>query len=328
MIAAFTRHGGNLAQARAIFGEGAVPWLDLSTGLNPSAWPGVAGVQYDWRGLPDPADLAALEAMAARHFGAAADLCCAVPGSDIALRLLGAVLDMRGAYLTPGYSGHAAAFTQGMPLAALEAAPDGPLALLLANPNNPDGRMLAPERLREWHDALAARQGWLVVDEAFADATPAISMASQVGDDGRLIVLRSFGKFFGLAGVRLGFVLAPPPVIAAFRRALGDWPVSAAALAIGKAAYAATDWISAARRELPGRAERLDEVLRDHGLEPLGACPHFRLIDSERGGVLFTRLARHAILTRPFDHAPRWLRLGVPAEEGDLARLAQALADG
>lgn len=328
MIAAFTRHGGNLAQARAVFGEGAGSWLDLSTGLNPAPWPGATGVAHDWRALPDPGELAALEAKAARHFGVAADLCCAVPGSDIALRLLGTVLGVPGAYLIPGYSGHAAAFSGGTPLSGFDAVQDGPLALLLANPNNPDGSIVAPGTLATWHDRLAAEGGWLVVDEAFADATPAISMASRVGDDGRLIVLRSFGKFFGLAGVRLGFVLAPPPVIAAFRRMLGDWPVSAAALAIGRAAYGDRDWIDEARRELPRRAARLDAVLRDNGFQPRGACPHFRLIETDQAGILFTRLARHGILTRPFDQAARWLRLGVPADEADLGRLAQGLADG
>lgn len=328
MTTAFTRHGGNLAQARATFGDEAAPWLDLSTGINPLPWPVRADLQYDWQALPDTAELAALEATAARHFGVAEELCCAVPGSDIALRLLGAVLDIPGAYLVPGYSGHAAAFAQGMPIAAFEAAPEGALALLLANPNNPDGRITGPDLLLEWRDRLAARHGWLVVDEAFADAMPEASLASQVGADGRLIVLRSFGKFFGLAGVRLGFVLAPPPLIAAFRRLLGDWPVSDAALAIGAAAYADGDWIAGARRDLPRRAARFDAVLRTCGLEPIGICPHFRLIASDGASALFTRLARHGILTRPFDYAPRWLRLGVPGTEGDLARLERALADG
>ena len=328
MIAAFTRHGGKLAEARAIYGDGVGPWLDLSTGINPVPWPGAGEIPHDWRALPDPAGLATLEAAAARHFGVAAQLCCAVPGSDIALRLLGTVLDLPGAYLAPGYSGHAAAFADGTPLAGFVARPKGSLALLLANPNNPDGRVRAPNLLLEWRDALAEREGWLVVDEAFADATPAISVARHVRADQRLIVLRSFGKFFGLAGLRLGFVLAPPPVIAAFRRLLGDWPVSAAALAIGTAAYADSGWIARARRALPRRAAALDAVLRACGLEPQGACPHFRLIDSERAGALFVRAARHGILTRPFDAAPRWLRLGVPADEADLARLHRALTDG
>ena len=328
MTTEFTLHGGNLAQARTQFGEGVAPWLDLSTGINPAAWPGVDAISPDWQSLPDPADLAEMEAIAAAHFGAAPELCCAVPGSELALRLLGHLLDVPGAYLTPSYRSHAAVFPDGRPLANFDMMPEEPLALLLANPNNPDGRIIPPEQLLEWHAVLAVKQGWLVVDEAFADAAPAHSIASHVDGSARLIVLRSFGKFFGLAGVRLGFVLAPPPIVAALRRLLGDWPLSAGAVAIGTAAYGDTRWIAETREELPRRAARLDAVLRDAGLQPVGACPHFRLIESANAGALFENLAKKNILTRPFDYNPRWLRLRVPVHEADLFRLRGALCDG
>ena len=144
----------------------------------------------------------------------------------------------------------------------------------------------------------------------------------------RLIVLRSFGKFFGLAGVRLGFVLAPPPIIAAYRQVLGDWPLSVAALAIGAGAYADEAWIAATRLALPARAAALDAMLRDHGFRAWGACPLFRLIETDDAGALFERLARRAILTRPFAYHSRWLRLGLSADERAMARLDRALADG
>jgi cobalamin biosynthetic protein CobC len=328
MTAAFTRHGGNLAQARAVFGTGAEPWLDLSTGINPVAWPGADAIPLDWRSLPDPADLAELEAIAAGHFGVTPELCCAVPGSELALRLLGKLLDMPAAYLSPGYRTHKAAFTNGRPFTTFSAPPDEPLALLLANPNNPDGRIFAPELLLEWHALLAAKQGWLIVDEAFADATPATSIAPHMDAGGHLIVLRSFGKFFGLAGVRLGFVLAPPLIVAALRHILGDWPLPAAALAIGKAAYSDKRWIKETREYLPRHAAGTDMALREVGFQPVGGCPHFRLIESERSSALFERLARKGILTRPFDYNPQWLRLGVPAHQADLLRLREALYDG
>lgn len=328
MIAAFTRHGGDLASARATFGDHGDDWLDLSTGINPIPWQGADTACPDWRALPDRQQLAALEEVAARHFGVAAEHCCAVPGSDMALRLLDRVLDMPGAYLWPSYGGHAAAFARAQPLATFQAPPSEAMALLLANPNNPDGRTVAPETLLEWQDWLAAKRGWLVVDEAFADATPAHSIARHVGASCRLIILRSFGKFFGLAGLRLGFVLAPPIVIAALRRLLGDWPVSAAALAIGTSAYADHLWIAMAQQALPRRAARLDAVLRRHNLTFVGGCPHFRLIEDIRARSLFDGLARQGILARPFDYAPTWLRLGVPADEADFARLDAALSDG
>lgn len=326
--ASFTLHGGNLSDARTVFGEGDQSWLDLSTGINPVSWPGTSRINCDWQALPEPQLLAILEAAAARHFGVTPDLCCAVPGSDLALRLLGKALDVPAAFLAPGYSGHSAVWSDSQPVADFDALPDEALALLLANPNNPDGCIYTPERLLRWHDSPAGENRWLVVDEAFADATPDISLAAHIAPHRRLIILRSFGKFFGLAGLRLGFVLAPPEIIAGFRRMLGDWPLSSAALAIGTAAYEDSDWILKTRNDLEVRANRLDALLESHGLSTIGACPHFRLIENDNAEEIFRLLARKAILTRPFDYEPRWLRLGVPASNVDFARLREALADG
>jgi cobalamin biosynthetic protein CobC len=175
---------------------------------------------------------------------------------------------------------------------------------------------------------LAACDGWLMVDEAFADATPDVSVAHRVGRWERLIVLRSFGKFFGLAGLRLGFVLGPGEVIAMLRAILGDWPLGAGALAAGDAAYRDGAWIEQARRDLARRAGRMDGLLAGHGLKALGQCPHFRLIEDGDAQALFARLAHRKILTRPFDYDLRWLRLGIPAREADWARLEEALRDG
>jgi len=178
------------------------------------------------------------------------------------------------------------------------------------------------------HDLIAGRDGWLLVDEAFADCDPALSIAEMVGDDQRLVVFRSFGKFFGLAGVRLGFVLAPQDIVAALRERLGAWPLSAAAMAIGTAAYADRDWIAATRRRLPRAAAALDAVLVRRGHRPVGACPLFRLIERPDAHARFEQLARCAILTRPFADQPHWLRIGLPADAAALARLETALADG
>ena len=322
----FAWHGGCLAQARATFGEGPEPWIDLSTGINPLPWPGAGALEPDWHSLPDPQALAALEAIAARHFCVDPALCCAVPGSEMALRLLGTVTGQTGAHLAPAYRTHAVACPEAIDLVARP--PSEARLLLLANPNNPDGRIVPAARLEQWLHWQERSGGWLVVDEAFADAAPQASIAPLVQEHRRLIVLRSFGKFFGLAGVRLGFVLAPPPIIAAYRQVLGDWPLSVAALAIGAGAYADEAWIAATRLALPARAAALDAMLRDHGFRAWGACPLFRLIETDDAGALFERLARRAILTRPFAYHSRWLRLGLSADERAMARLDRALADG
>ncbi len=196
--------------------------------------------------------------------------------------------------------------------------------LVLANPNNPDGHIFSREALR----GVARREGWLVVDEAFADSDPAISMAGDVAEDRRLLVFRSFGKFFGLAGVRLGFMIAPLAQAEALRRRLGSWPVSALAVAYGTAAYRDTAWIAHARRSIIARADRLDALLERHGLQGRGACALFRLVESDDAPAIFERLARAGILTRQFDHAPRWLRFGVPGEDSAFERLDRALGDG
>ncbi|WP_336962899.1 threonine-phosphate decarboxylase CobD [Sphingobium aquiterrae] len=328
MSGEWTWHGGRLAEARAFFGEGAEPWIDLSTGINPVAWPGAAAIAPDWHPLPDPRQLAALEAAAARHFGVDPAHCCAVPGSEMGLRLLAAILPLPALHFTPAYRTHGAIFPQSRGIADVPASLAEPSALLLANPNNPDGRMVAPAQLLAWLGRMQDAGGWLIVDEAFADAAPGQSVAAMVADDRQLIVMRSFGKYFGLAGLRLGFVLGPARIVAAYRQWLGDWPLSAAALAIGTEAYRDTGWIARTRADLPERAARLDDLLMRHGHRPIGHCPLFRLIEADDAHGLFQHLARHAILTRPFAENPRWLRFGLPSGAAAYERLDRALANG
>jgi len=318
----WTLHGGGLAAAKSHFGDD--DWIDLSTGINPHPWPGTATLAFDWQRLPDAQDLARLEAVAAGYFGVDARHVCAVPGTEIGLRLVGALVDEPAQHVAPGYRTHGAMVAGSDPIDWHEAQ-DTTGALILANPNNPDGRAIPADTMR---DLLARRNGWLLVDEAFADSHPARSVAASVDDRRKLIVFRSFGKFFGLAGVRVGFVLAPQTIVAALRERLGSWPLSAAAIAIGSAAYTDAGWIAAARQRLGEDAAALDAMLVRRGHRPVGACPLFRLIEVDDAHALFERLARRAILTRPFADQPRWLRLGLPADASALARLDAALADG
>ncbi|AKM11666.1 threonine-phosphate decarboxylase [Croceicoccus naphthovorans] len=323
----FRWHGGRLDDARAQFGDGDLPWLDLSTGINPVAWPMPEPLRFDWQALPAPSSLARLEEVAARYFGVDPALCCAVPGSEIGLRLLGNLIDLPGRYLPPCYRTHAEVFAVSKPgqIGHCESKAD---ALLTANPNNPDGRVVEHETLRKWLGDQEAMAGWLIVDEAFADPAPDTSVAGLVSNERNLVVMRSFGKFFGLAGVRLGFAIAPPPITAVLRHLLGEWPISAPAIEIGTKAYADRGWIAATRANLPLRARALDEVLLAHGLVPTGGSPLFRLVETERAGELFERFARHQILTRPFCDNDHWLRFGIPADRTALDRVHTVLAHG
>ncbi|WP_239017854.1 threonine-phosphate decarboxylase [Sphingomonas aracearum] len=315
----FLRHGGRLDAARAAWPDAPGPWIDLSTGINPKPWQPAAPIPHDLGPLPDAGALLALEAAAAAHFGVAAERVAAVPGSEIALRLLPAIgLPEPIGSVGPGYRTHR----------DVARGSGEPRTLLLANPNNPDGRLHRPDALLALVEQQRGREGWLVVDEAFADVHEGAGIAAPLTPDDPVIVLRSFGKFFGLAGLRLGFVIAPPAVLARFRAYLGDWPVSAQAIAWGTAAYADGSWIADTRASLREQAGRLDALLRRHGLEAQGACPLFRLVDHRDAGAVFERLSRRGILTRPFEDRPSWLRFGLPADGAAFDRLDKALAGG
>ncbi len=328
MIERWTWHGGGITAARDHFGGEENDWLDLSTGINPRPWPILPSLPIDWARLPDDKALTGLEEAAAAHFGCDAPYVCAVPGSEIALRLIGGLLGGAGTVVEPSYRTHVEMFDRAecVPLDRALAGTGKGLAIVLANPNNPDGRIVDREDLLALHDVGGRR--WLVVDEAYAEAHPQQSLAEDVSMSRRLIVLRSFGKFFGLAGLRLGFVIGPPDFLARLRAMLGAWPLSAAAIAIGHHAYRDRPWIAETRARLPTDAARLDSVLERHGLVPRGDCPLFRLIESERAHGLFEHLARRHILVRPFAEHPAWLRIGLPRDDAALDRLDRALADG
>lgn len=328
MSARWTRHGGGLEAARRHFGanEDGGDWIDLSTGINPHPWPGATEMAFDWQRLPEPEALTRLEASAASFFGVDARHVCAVPGSEIGLRLTGTLVGHPARHVAPSYRTHGEMIAGCAPIDP-EAAHGHDGTLILANPNNPDGRIAGAVAMQLLLTARGA-DDWLLVDEAFADVDPAASIARSVDDGARLIVFRSFGKFFGLAGVRLGFVIAPQAIVAVLRQRLGAWPLSAAAIAIGTAAYADNDWIATARRQLADEATALDALLARQGHRPIGDCPLFRLIEVDDAHSQFERLARRAILTRPFADQPHWLRIGLPADAAARARLEAALADG
>ncbi|WP_033073428.1 threonine-phosphate decarboxylase [Sphingopyxis sp. MWB1] len=322
----WTWHGGALEAAKRDFGNRDTSWIDLSTGINPHGWPGAAHLDIDWQRLPERDAIAALEAEAAAFFGVDPGHVCAVPGSEIGLRLAGRLIGGAAQHLVPAYRTHGEIFAASTPveLDKAKAATTGDVHLVLANPNNPDGRILRPDAV----ERLQPKQGWLLVDEAFADCMPDISIAARVHDTRRLAVFRSFGKFFGLAGVRLGFVIAPRPLVEEMRALLGAWPVSAAAVAIGRVACADARWIAMTRERLPREAARLDAMLARHGFAAEGACPLFRLVRHVEAPGLFERLARAGIWTRPFAERADWLRIGLPAGDAAWNRLDEALGHG
>lgn len=329
--AALAKHGGRLCVARALHPHAPEPWIDLSTGINPEPYPDVRASAAARARLPTPEEIRALEAVAGRAFGVAeGQRIAAAAGSEAALRLMPCVLRCEAAVVIgPTYSSHAAAWRHGgVPVDEVSAGTAPRAVVTVVNPNNPDGAIIDRERLLGLHDEVALRDGYLVVDEAFADVEPACSVASLAGASQyrRLIVLRSFGKFYGLAGVRLGFVIAAPAIIARFRELFGDWPVSADAIAAGLAAYADEAWAAGARERLRHLARRLDELLQGSGFDIVGGTSLFRLARSDDARDRFECLLRAGILARPFDHDPTLLRFGLPGEPAAWHRLADALS--
>ncbi|CAN7205361.1 aminotransferase class I/II-fold pyridoxal phosphate-dependent enzyme [Phenylobacterium sp. LjRoot225] len=313
----FSRHGGRLTAAGAAFPAAPQPWLDLSTGINPRPYPAPRATLAERARLPQPEALRALEAAAAQAFGAPSARVAAVSGSEAAIRMLPGLLGVgRVAIAADTYGGHAEAWRAAG--AEITGSPVAADAWVVVRPNNPDGRVAEAADLLD-----SAAKRWTVVDEAFVETTPQLSLAGQAG--GRLVVLRSFGKFFGLAGLRLGFVIADEGVIARQRAQLGDWPVCAEAIAAGLAAYADVAWADRTRARLARDAQRLDLLLGRAGLEVVGGTSLFRLARGAHAPTIFQRLAAAGVLCRPFDD-PHLLRFGLPGRPADWARLAAALS--
>ncbi|MNQ14049.1 Threonine-phosphate decarboxylase [compost metagenome] len=327
LLAAATRHGGGLMQAAAAYPDAPRPWLDLSTGINPDPWRGPRAAEAELNRLPDPGALVALETAAAAAFGADLDRVAAVAGAEAAIRLLPLLLGVRSVEIVgPTYGAHAEAWRAAGVATRLIVADQATASqagvLVIVNPNNPDGRLTQRADLIAMARERSATGRWLVVDESFIECAPGDSV-SDVVEPG-LIVLRSFGKFYGLAGVRLGFMLAAPDLITRLRALLGDWPVGADALVMGRGAYTDSAWRTRTEAVLTERAARLDEQLTRAGFQIVGGTSLFRMTRTPHAARWFQHLCRAGVLTRPFDHTPDGLRFGVPTER-DLPRLVRAL---
>jgi cobalamin biosynthesis protein CobC len=327
--AGFAHHGGRLGAARAAYSQAPQPWIDLSTGINPQSYPAPRPRGVTLNRLPDTAELSQLESVAAAAFGVdEPGRVVATGGTEPALRLLPYVLRQKAAIVAgPTYASHADGWERaGVPSRAGSIADQ--TALIVVNPNNPDGRLVSRDRLRQLHDALASRGGVLVVDEAFAEVAPQASVANIAGTSvaEHLVVLRSFGKFYGLAGVRLGFVIGSPVFAARVRGVIGDWPVSVHALAAGLAAYGDRQWTERMRTRLAATARRLDGLLSRYGFEVVGGTSLYRLVRAGDAPARFERLAAAGILTRPFQHDSTLLRFGLPGTPAAWRRLEAAVA--
>lgn len=323
-------HGGRLREAAAQYDIPLADWLDLSTGINPNPWPVPLVPAVIWQRLPETND--GLEAAGAAYYGNPNLLPTA--GSQAAIQLLPTLLPRAAvACISPIYNehpqawqraGHKIRFLQNalLPRALAAATP----YVLLCNPNNPTADRHPRDLVLEAAHQLKKRGGWLIVDEAFIDATPEDSVTALAGSDEapNLIVLRSLGKFFGLAGARVGFIFAAGELLGRMLEAMGPWAVSGPAREVARLALADTSWQASARPHLLTAARRLADLLA-----PLGevkSSPLFATLHLPQATELHQHLARHAILTRRFEQHPL-LRIGLPGNEVEWQKLGGALAE-
>jgi len=316
-------HGGNLDLALQRFGGRLDDWIDLSTGINRQPYPLPKLEPRHWSALPSRSEIEALHEAARHAYGTRAPI-IALAGAQAAIQLLPRLSSPgRARIVAPSYNEYAAVLRAAgwdvAEVADLAALAGADLAIVV-NPNNPDGQRHDPAELL----ALSSRVGRLVVDESFADPAPELSLAREAGRPG-LLILRSFGKFYGLAGVRLGFALGSEADVSALAALAGPWPVSGVAIAIGRSALLDRDWAAATSARLAGEAQRLDGLIQAHGWTLVGGTPLFRLYDAGDAMAARARLATARIWSRMFAGRPGWLRLGLPGDETEWARLAAAL---
>ncbi len=311
-------HGGGVDAAMARWGGQRDGWLDLSTGINPRPYPLPPLPNDSWTALPDrDAENRLIDA--ARRFWNVPDSAgiLAVPGASAAIARIPALAPI-GKVSIPGptYNEHAAAFA----VAGWQSACGGTDAdaTVLVHPNNPDGRLWTTDDMPDG--------GLLVIDESFCDVVPVASLLPNALTRPDTLVLKSFGKFWGLAGLRLGFVIGRPALTDRLRDLIGPWAVSGPALAIGAIALADTAWAEATRRRLTEDAARLDRLFARHNTAAPAGTNLFRLYSVGNAERFQDRLGGAQILTRRFPYSRDWLRVGLPSSAADWVRLEAALA--
>ena len=322
-------HGGNLDAVRKRFPGAPEPWVDLSTGINPVPFPVPELPAEVWSRLPMRSEEEALPAVAGTRYRVLDPrMIVAAPGTQALIQLLPRLVPRSDvAILGPTYGEHEACWTrQGHRVSVVRDLAQSSHAdvVVVVNPNNPTGRVTSAGTLRAVALALAKKNGLLVVDEAFIDVLPeTASLAPELPP--ATIVLRSFGKSYGLAGLRLGFAIAEVALASRIRAELGPWTVSGPGLRVGKAALDDARWLAGATVRLESDRRRLDATLEAAGFTVLGGTPLFCLARHFETMKIVESLGRNGVHVRAFPDEPQWLRFGMPGDEQEWERLATAL---
>jgi len=321
------KHGGRLQEAAQNHQIPLEQWIDLSTGINPNGYPIPAIPAEAWQRLPEEHD--GLIAAAQQYYQSESIL--AVAGSQAAIQTL-PLLRAKSVVglLTPSYAEHAHAWKKaGHDLHLINQVQeiDSHIhqldTLILVNPNNPTGETFSAQQCLHWLEILNKKQGWLIIDEAFIDAEPELSLSALSPRKG-LIILRSIGKFFGLAGIRSGFVLAEATILKTLNEHLGPWTLSTPSRLVTTEALKNNSWQTATRADLQKNSLRLQQLLTQYQLSPTGSNALFHWVKTEQATHLHQQLAKKAVFTRLFTQ-PNSLRFGLPSNETAWQQLTQAL---
>lgn len=296
-------HGGGVDAAAQRYGGTRSQWLDLSTGINPTPYPISTFTDDAWAALPDADATKALIDTARKFWNVPKEAAIlAAPGASSLIARIPALWPTeRVSIQTPTYNEHAGAFEAH----GWQVAEEHQNVQVVVHPNNPTGRLWSANELTA---------PLTVIDESFCDVTPEQSHVARTADKGT-IVLKSFGKFWGLAGLRLGFAIADPDTIQRLSTMIGPWAVSGPALRIGAAALNDVEWAEATRHNLAQDAARLDTLMATKGATCLGGTTLFRLYDVGDAHAWQDRLAQGKVWSRVFPYSDSWLRLGIPAAD-------------
>ncbi len=308
------QHGGDLARAIQQFGGPADTWIDCSTGIAPQSYPLGDVPMSVWQSLPDRQD--ELLRTASLYYGCSASHLLALAGSQAAIQALPALRTRsRVGILAPSYAEHAWCWQQhghvviGLEADQIEAHLHHLDVLIVVNPNNPTGKQYPAAQLKQWHKQLQRHDGWLIVDEAFADLDPQHSLMPDVGMGG-LIVLRSVGKFFGLAGLRLGFAGLEGRLKHQLQRRLGLWSVSGIAEWVGPQIFVDQVWQDQQRERIQMAHQWMSTTLKQVGLSNRSPHPMLHWCPHPRAFALQRALAEQHIWCRLLEY-PSALRFGL-----------------
>ena len=327
-------HGGSFTQVEHLFPCAQEEWIDLSTGINPWPYPIPQLSETVWRRLPDDRDMQALYTAARLYYQLPKHAhLVASAGSQTLIQVLPSLMKPTScAIASPTYSEHALCWQRACHRVHTMDITENSLlktqcpVVIVTNPNNPTGHRIKKHVLHSIRDRIARQNGLLIVDEAFSDGDPEVSIAKEGGTQG-LIILRSFGKFFGLAGLRLGFAITTAKIASKLTQILGPWPISGPAIAIGTQAYQDTTWITQTRKKLSFAAQAFDRFLQHYNINIIGGTSLFRLIHMHKASEFFERCCRRGILLRCFTDHPLWLRIALPQNSSVQQRLRDVLKD-